>query len=358
MKILFRVLIAITIILVIFIYFDNPVQENKLITGSNNLGQVIPQEVTEVTESNNIFLRPKEGISSLIGQPSQSVIDLFGKPIRIEPSAFGYDWWVYNDSFSTYKLIGISDDIVTQTFAIGKEVDVTPYKIGQSLQDIYRFTIVESEVTMSIDSNTYTFSLTEADINNRILVQFDDLFAMLYIDMEDHQLEAVRFTDAKTLLLHKPYDIFYNGTMIEAKTPASSLQVAVDRANERQIVEITNVFRFRHGSQVLASNIDLQEIARAHSEEMAKNNIVINDKFEVPKFSDKLKESSISFTSAGGNTAAFYVDAGEAVNGWLNSKDHRQTLLNNKYTHTGVGVYGNYYTQNLIEQSTVKGKKY
>ena len=200
MKNLFRILIAVTIVLVIFIYFDNPVQENELIMGSNNSGQLIPQQIPEVLKPANIFDRPKEGISTLIGEPSQTLIDLYGKPMRIEPSGFDYDWWVYNDSFSTYKLFGVSDGIVTQSFAIGSDIDVTPYKIGQTLTDIYRFTLVQSEITMSIDSNTYTFSLTEEDINKRILVQFDDLFAILYIDMEDQQLEAVRFTDAKTLL--------------------------------------------------------------------------------------------------------------------------------------------------------------
>lgn len=356
MKNLFRILIVITIVLVVFIYFDNPVQENELITGSNNSGQLIPQEFPEIPETANIFDRPKEGISTLIGEPSQTIIDMFGKPSRIEASIFDFDWWVYNDSFSTYTLFGVADGVVKQVFALGDDVDVTPYNIGQNLTDIYRFTMVESEITMSIDSNIYTFSLTEEDINNRILVQFNDLLAILYIDMDDHQLEAVRFSDAKTLLKQKPYDILYNGIMIEAETPASSLQAAADRANERQIVEITNVIRLRHGLELLESDFAVQEIARTHSEEMAKNNIVVNETFEVPKFSDKLKESSIQFTRAGGNTAAFYFDAGEAVNGWLNSKDHRATLLDASYNFTGVGVYGNYYTQNFIVQNSIKEK--
>ncbi|MEK4484993.1 CAP-associated domain-containing protein [Psychrobacillus sp. FSL H8-0484] len=354
MKNLFRILIAVAIVLVILIYFDNPVQENELITGSNNSGQLIPQKTPDVVEVNNIFSKPKKGISTLIGKPSHELTSLFGKPNRIEPSAYGYDWWVYNDSFSSYKLFGVAGDTVTQAFLIGSDVDATPYKIGQTLEEIYRFTIVQSEITMSIDENTYTFSLNEQDINNRILVQFDDLFAMLYIDEKDQQLEAVRFTDAKTLLLHKPYDILYEGTIIETNAPSSSLQAEIDKANERQIVEITNVFRFRHGLKVLESDNTLQKIAISHSEEMAKNNIVTNETFEVSKFSDKLKESSIVFDRAGGNTAAFYFDAGEAVNGWLNSKDHRETLLGKWYTHTGVGVYGNYYTQNFIDRPMIK----
>lgn len=354
---LIRIVIAIAIVLVIFIYFDNPVQENELITGSNNTGQVIPNTSQDVAEVETVFTRPKEGISTLIGGSTQEVIELLGKPSRTEPSAFGYEWWVYNQSLTTYLLIGVEGDKVTQAFAAGGKVEVTPYKIGQDVDEIYRFTLVQSEITFSIDSNTYTFSLTEEDINNRILVQFDNLFAMLYIDSESQQLEAVRFTDPKTILLHKPYDILYNGVMVETKTPDSLFQAEIDRANEKQIFELTNVYRYRNNLRLLVSDNELQNIAMVNSEEMAKNNIVANEKFEVSKFSDQLKESSIEFSSAAGNTAAFYFDAGEAVNGWLNSKDHREILLGRNYTHTGIGVYGNYYTQNFIERTEVKTRK-
>ncbi len=350
MKTLFHILVGMAIILLIFIYFDSPVRENDLITGSNNNGQLIPVEREEVVETVSIFTRPKEGISTLIGKSVKEVRTLYGNPARIDPSIYGYEWWVYNKSFSDYMLIGVKEDKVTQAFAIGNHVDTSPYKIGQSLEDIYRFTLVQSEVTMNIGDNTYIFSLNENDIKTRLLVQFDDLFAMLYIDQKDQQLEAVRFSDSQTLLLHKPYDILYSGEVIESKTPSSNLQVKADRATAIQVVEITNILRLRHGLRVLESDVNLQNLADMHSEEMAKNNIVTNDNFEIPRFKDKLKEASLDFNRAGGNTAAFYFDAGEAVNGWLNSPDHRQTLLGRSYTHTGVGVYSNYYTQNFIEK--------
>lgn len=350
LKTLFHILVGMAIILVIFIYFDSPVQENDLITGSNKNGQLIPVEREEVVEAVSIFTRPKEGVSTLIGKPAKEVKTLYGNPTRIDPSIYGYDWWVYNNSFSDYLLIGVRDDKVIQAFAIGNKVDTAPYKIGQSLEDIYRFTLVQSEITMSIGENTYIFSLNEEDIKTRLLVQFDDLFAMLYIDQKDQQLEAVRFSDSQTLLLHKPYDILYSGDVIESKTPSSNLQARADKATAIQVVEMTNIIRLRHGLHVLESDMDLQNLANIHSEEMAKNNIARNESFEIPNFKDKLKETSLNFSRAGGNTAAFYFDAGEAVNGWLNSKDHRQTLLDRSYTHTGVGVYSNYYTQNFIEK--------
>lgn len=350
MKTLFHILVGMAILLLIFIYFDSPVQENDLITGSNNNGQLIPVEREEVVEAVNIFTRPKEGISTLIGKSAKEITTLYGKPARIDPSVYGYDWWVYNDSFSDYMLIGVKEDKVTQAFAIGNNVDASPYKIGQSLEDIYRFTLVQSEVTMSIGENTYIFNLNEEDIKTRLLVQFDSLFAMLYIDQKDQQLEAVRFSDSQTLLMHKPYDILYSGDVIESKTPSSTLQAKADRATAIQVVEMTNIIRLRHGLRVLESDINIQNLAYLNSEEMAKNNIARNDSSDLPKFKDKLKEASLDFSRAGGNTAAFYFDAGEAVNGWLNSKNHRETLLGRSYTHTGVGVYSNYYTQNFIQK--------
>ena len=350
MKTLFHILVGMAILLLIFIYYDTPVQENDLITGSNNYGQLIPVEKEEVVEAVSIFTRPREGISTLIGKSVKDLTSLYGKPTRIDPSIYGYDWWVYNNSFSDYMLIGVREDKVTQAFALGTNIDTSPYKIGQSLEDIYRFTLVQSEITMSIGENTYIFSLNEEDIKTRLLVQFDELFAMLYIDQKDQQLEAVRFSDSETLLMHKPYDILYSGDVIESKTPSSNLQARADKATAIQVVEMTNVIRLRHGLRVLASDMNLQNLANIHSEEMAKNNIARNDSFEKTNFKDKLKESSLNFSSAGGNTAAFYFDAGEAVNGWLNSKNHRETLLGKAYTHTGVGVYSNYYTQNFIEK--------
>ncbi|MDY0396277.1 CAP domain-containing protein [Virgibacillus halophilus] len=36
------------------------------------------------------------------------------------------------------------------------------------------------------------------------------------------------------------------------------------------------------------------------------------------------------------------------MQGWLNSKGHREALLNKDYTNLGVGVYKFYYTQNFL----------
>ena len=52
------------------------------------------------------------------------------------------------------------------------------------------------------------------------------------------------------------------------------------------------------------------------------------------------------------NLATDYFDAIEAMHGWLNSPEHRNVILNNKYTTVGSGVFLNYYTQILLESSS------
>lgn len=61
-----------------------------------------------------------------------------------------------------------------------------------------------------------------------------------------------------------------------------------------------------------------------------------------------MKKGNISFKVAGENIAAQYVDGLAAVEGWLNSEGHRVNLLDESYSHLGVGVYQRYYTQNFM----------
>ena len=81
---------------------------------------------------------------------------------------------------------------------------------------------------------------------------------------------------------------------------------------------------------------------------MALENYSSEESSESANLTDRLKETRIDHRKAGENIASDYVDAIEAVHGWLNSSAHRNVLLDKDFTHIGTGAYGNYYTQNLI----------
>ena len=89
-------------------------------------------------------------------------------------------------------------------------------------------------------------------------------------------------------------------------------------------------------------------MARQHSEIWRWKIILPMNLSELTNLTDRLKETKIEHRKAGENIASNYVDAIEAVHGWLNSPAHGNVLLDKDFTHIGTGAYGKYYTQNLI----------
>jgi len=62
-----------------------------------------------------------------------------GKTNRIEPSSYGYEWWVY---IGDEKIMaGVTEgSIVNQLYSSELIADVTPFEIGQDIGGIYPFT--------------------------------------------------------------------------------------------------------------------------------------------------------------------------------------------------------------------------
>ncbi|GAA3323009.1 hypothetical protein GCM10020331_045160 [Ectobacillus funiculus] len=55
----------------------------------------------------------------MLGRDSESVLALFGEPSRMEPSAYDYEWWVYNTDLSHYVQFGIWQNKVVTIYAGG-----------------------------------------------------------------------------------------------------------------------------------------------------------------------------------------------------------------------------------------------
>lgn len=350
MKDLVRIMIFLSILLLVFFYFDSPISENEVLEAPRT---VDPLPAKDLFENSLIEDRPEEGLSIYIGNSSEDWLNDFGMPARIEPSAFGYEWWVYNQSYSHYMMAGVKDEKIVQVYSAGTASDVAPYEIGQSVEELNRFTIINNEVTVKYGKNIYTFNLRPEDIATRLLVSFDGVYAQLYINEQDEKLEAVRFMDAETLIRHQPYDMMYSGDLITPSNPSSTLQESIDEANAKQVVDLTNVYRLHSQQKPLSLNSGVGLLAQIHSRNMARQEFT-TEEVEMKDLNDRLTEANIVFEEAAENTATQYYDAAEAVHGWVNSEDHRETLLSDSYNQIGVGVFGKYYTQSFIYQEPAK----
>ncbi|MEY9974591.1 uncharacterized protein YkwD [Lysinibacillus sp. RC46] len=352
MKALFRIFMACAAIALIgFMFFNTPPRENEPLKGPNANSNIIPKTELKQPEM-GATTRPKSGMSTLIGQEAKVVLEKYGEPARKEPSSFGYDWWVYNSSSSTFFMVGVDNNIVTQVYIAGEGLDASPFKVGQKRDDIYRMTIIDYEVTANVGKNIFVFSMSEEDMQTRLLVKFDGLFAQLYIDRETGKLQGIRFTNSKTLVLHQPYEMTYQGELVIPTPPSSFLQQEINVASAAQLDDLINVTRVQHDLTPLNIDDSLEEVAKMHSEDMKVHNFLAHESPTNGDLKKRLGTQGIEYSEANENLATDYFDAIEAMHGWLNSPEHRNVILNDKYTTVGSGVFLNYYTQIFLESSS------
>jgi uncharacterized protein YkwD len=122
-------------------------------------------------------------------------------------------------------------------------------------------------------------------------------------------------------------------------------------ATEKAIVELIDAERAKEKRPPLKIHAVLTKVARAHSEHMGKTGMlehVLDGKNPM----DRVKAAGYRFALCGENialTEGMYTPA-EVVQGWMESKLHRENIMNSRFAETGLGIATNgkgetYYTQ-------------
>lgn len=294
--------------------------------------------------------KPKQGLALFIGNDISSLEKEFGKPVRIDESLYGYQWYIFNQDNKHYVQVGVEDQQIVTIYAIGENLDVAPFEIGQPVEEIFNTQFIDTNISIDLNGNSYRFELNDTDLNLRPIVQLGDVYVQLYIDKFTGNLSSVRFLNATTLIKQRPYELSYRGQLIEPPVPDENKMKLIESGTEHEIFDITNVLRIRHKLKPLKWDELTAEVAFGHSRDMSENNDFSHTSKKFGDLSNRLKTAKVAYQSAGENIAANYTDGPAVVEGWLNSKGHRDALLNKDFTHLGVGVYQKYYTQNFIQK--------
>ncbi len=290
-----------------------------------------------------------QGLISFIGMESTQIKKQLGEPHRIDRSSYDYDWWVYNSNSQNYIQIGIENGRVVTVFGTGDDVLVEPFEIGQPIAELRSQGLIKPKISLKVDKNPYRFELTEVDLKTRPLLAMGNIYIQLYVDTFTNKISSIRFLDGRTLIKLRPYELAYRGELLSAKKVTEEEWKEIEQGNKSQILDLTNVIRVRHGRHPLKGDEQLAEVAFLHSKDMQVNHYFDHTSPTKGGLADRLAEGDISYQLAGENIAAKYVDGIAAVEGWLNSEGHRETLLNEEYNYLGVGVFEKYYTQNFIQ---------
>ena len=121
---------------------------------------------------------------------------------------------------------------------------------------------------------------------------------------------------------------------------------------EQLVFEFTNAFRGLHGLSALKWNDNLRDAARVHSEDMNARNFISHvnpdgkgacDRIAAAGYDGKNCAENIAKIGSGFNVI-------DGVDGWINSSGHRANILTSVCNEIGVGVSGDYATQNFGKQ--------
>lgn len=269
-----------------------------------------------------------------IGDDEKKVIDLLGNPQRKDLNPYGFYWYVYNNNYNEFVMIGIE------------------YK---KVAAIYTNTIFQNKNNLKIGSsktsvrNNYGESITEINANNTKcyvnsydtdIYEFDNYYATIYYDTYDgNKISGVELVEKNRL-----EDLYTAGSYY------GDINENVIDAYEKEILDFTNVFRVKKGLHPLKWNNAAANIARAHSKDMQDNNYFSHDSLNGKSQFDRIKSYGIKYEYAGENISTGNRTGIFTFHSMCNNIQTREYMLFKGFERCGIGaIYTEekpmYYTQ-------------
>ncbi|HLL74258.1 MAG TPA: CAP domain-containing protein [Pyrinomonadaceae bacterium] len=123
---------------------------------------------------------------------------------------------------------------------------------------------------------------------------------------------------------------------------ASSAPAVAPNSSERRAFELVNEERRARGQEPLVWDAELTQLARRHSENMARRNFFSHTDPEGLDTADRAAVGGVCGWRAIAENIAynqgFDDPVGFAVERWMQSPKHRENILRPVFTHAGIGV--------------------
>lgn len=316
----------------------------------NNLESEEQQNDSENNSIETIEL-DNRALHQWINHQRDELIDIFGEPLRIDITPFGYEWYVYGTNGDNKQFAVNKEGEIVSVYTNNERVALDKLQVGDDYEVVSSVYPFEKKKTISKTLTYFTFELTDEELQMRPLANIEEgIWAQFYFDRFTGELSSVRYLNEQTLLVQRPYSLSYNGDLPEKEKLTTDEQKMWRQGQAKQIIELTNKIREKHELSQLEWHEGAAQTAYLHSKEMFELNYFSHTSEKQGELSDRLSKEQVSYRKAAENIAAKYIDGIAAVEGWLNSEGHRVNLLNDEFTHLGVGVYEDYYTQNFISE--------
>ncbi|MCG7336689.1 CAP domain-containing protein [Sporosarcina sp. ACRSM] len=303
--------------------------------------QLSNEEETVPTEEKPKLAKPVHTQLSIhnieLGSTEEQVVAELGEPKNHSLNEYGTVWYTYHDHYHNFVMLSFdekgivnalytNDDLISSTSGI---------RYGSSKAEV-RKTFGEPITEIQKGLNIYLLQENEGfDV-----FQSRDAYTYVFYDL--HQQDKVTAVQLIARSLEEKRNGIY-----------AAGDAALRSGFERQLFDLTNAARVRHGLSALQWEGKVAETARSHSIDMADHDYFSHENLQGKSPFDRMKDDGISFRSAGENLAYGQSSSIFAHEGLMNSEGHRENILLDTYSHLGIGVAFNeksqpYYTENFL----------
>jgi len=127
---------------------------------------------------------------------------------------------------------------------------------------------------------------------------------------------------------------------------------------EQEVLDLINEYREKNNLPKLQPFSELQKVSKIKAEDIVDNNYFSHVSPRLGTPFEMLVDNNIEYTKAGENLAGNETPE-KAVEAWINSKSHRDNILDSDFEYTGISViespvYGKVFVQTFIGIITFK----
>jgi hypothetical protein len=132
---------------------------------------------------------------------------------------------------------------------------------------------------------------------------------------------------------------------------------------EKELFNLINRERAKQGTSLLQLSMTLKNLARVHSRDMAAGSNLTHVSSDGKNYAERLQEAGLFFKGTGENVAFSQSFLPEVIhNSFMQSKEHRENILDPRFDSVGIGVYlkedmGYYITQDFLASIEAKSER-
>jgi hypothetical protein len=304
--------------------------------------------------------QPTLSSSLEIGMPMNDLLQSVGPPGRIDPTAFGFEWWVYNQDLTRFLMVAVRDEQVVKIYSNASQWQYREARVGMPLAELLTQMAFRQEIEFPYKTGQFTIS-PRGGARNWSYLYYDStaptetIVTVMYDLHDDNRVTSIMLSEVEAYLATANYrwHLNWRGDRPEfgpqELSPAE--QAAVDAASARQALDLINAIRVRNGLHPLYWHSALAKVAQSHTEDMYYNDFFAHVSPTAGIVSDRTRASRIPFSFVGENIAYGWNDAIKTHEALMNSLGHRRNVLNEDFIELGAGAYQSHkYTHKFIRR--------